>query len=297
MTAPDPAAVLALALLRMEGVGRVTAGRLLARFPSAEALWATPREQVLLRLRGTPNAETLVARLVDGELAGLLEPARRFLEALAERRVAVLTERHPHWPTGLATLRRAERPVVLYAFGPTATLTRPQVALLARPPLPEAAFERAQDLVRRLLAAGVVPTTGLQHGFDAVVLKLAAGMGRPAVAVTSAGLRHVPTALRPAASAAVTAGGTLLAPFPPDHGPFPHDDVERARIMAAMARATTAFAPPTDAPEGKALRWALEHGRPTFVAPAANRPAGAHPLETEADLDRVLAAARDASAA
>ena len=50
---PDrPSPAFALALLSLDGVGRVTAHRLIERFASAEAVRGAPREQVLLRLRG-----------------------------------------------------------------------------------------------------------------------------------------------------------------------------------------------------------------------------------------------------
>ena len=58
---PSPA-VFALALLRLDGVGRVTAHRILEHFGSAETLRETPREQVRLRLRGVPRADETVAK-------------------------------------------------------------------------------------------------------------------------------------------------------------------------------------------------------------------------------------------
>ena len=54
-----------LALLSLDGVGRVTAHRLIEHFPTYDALRATPREQVLLRLKGLPHAERTVGLLFD----------------------------------------------------------------------------------------------------------------------------------------------------------------------------------------------------------------------------------------
>ncbi len=290
---PDASATLALALLRLDGVGRVTAGRLVERFPTLDALRATPREQVLLRLKGTPKAEALVSTLFEDAMADRIGEAEETLGRMADRRIAALTQHHPHWPAGLADLDRSDRPVVLYAFGDTAVLTRPAVALLARPPLDGPAFETAQALVRRLLEREVVPAVGLQHGFDTVVAKLAVGAGRAAVLVASAGLARVPGPMRPAASAAVKAGGLLLSPFPVEHGPFAHDDHERARVTAALARAVALFGAPEDAPERRALTWALAHDRPAFGADTEAGPPlpeRVHRLDRPLDLDWVLAA-------
>ncbi|MDX1532364.1 MAG: DNA-processing protein DprA, partial [Rhodothermales bacterium] len=256
---------LALALLRLDGVGRVTAGRLLRHFPAYETLRACPREQVLLRLKGTPNAEALVAQLFDeAAMRPHLDQAEATRTALAQRQVTALTSHHDHWPAGLDDLARADRPVVLYAFGTPAALTGPVVSLFARPPLEGAAFETAQALVRRLVAAGLTVATGAQHGFDVVVAKLAAAANAPAVLVAHAGLARLPKPLRPHASAAAKAGGVLLSPFAMAHGPFDHDDRERALVQAALARACVFVAPPDGSPEARALAWAVDAGRPVF---------------------------------
>src|SRR5690606_20206812 len=105
------------------------------------------------------------------------------------------------------------------------------------PPLDEAAYERAQALVRHLLGRGVVPVTGAAHGLDVVVHKLATGAGRPAVLVLACGMTRLHRPLRPVVSAAVRAGGLMLSPFAMDHGPYDHDDRTRALVQAALATA------------------------------------------------------------
>ena len=290
---PD-AAAFALALLRVDGIGRVTAHRLLAHFPSYDALRATPREQVLLRIKGAPKAEALVGRLFDEAAMGeRLSGAHAEVEALAARGVAVLAGHDARWPAGLGALDRSARPVVLYAYGDAEVLARPATALLARPPLPGPAFEVAQDLVRLLIAHGVVPVAGAEHGFDVVVHKLCAAAGHPSVLVANAGMAKVPTSMRPAVAATVRAGGLLLSPFPMEHGPFEHDDAERALVSAAMANASAFFAVPPDSHEDRAMRWNLECGKPTFgIAGEAPLPERVHALDRPLDLDWVVAAAQ-----
>jgi hypothetical protein len=78
-----------------------------------------------------------------------------------------------------------------------------------------------------------------------------------------------------------------------DHGPFDHDDVERALVQAAISRATAAFAPAATGPEGRALVWAAANGRPAFHA--GDAPAGAEAsidLRAPGALDLVVDAAR-----
>lgn len=282
----------ALALLDSDGIGRVTAQRLLAHFPTYEALRATPREQVLLRIKGAPNAVALVGHLFDPAMDALLTQAEEKLDALAEKHVAVLTAHDPRWPPGLDDLDRADQSVVLYAYGDADLLARPAAALFARPPLPGPAFEVAQDLTRKLIAHGIAPMTGAEHGFDIVIHKLCASAGHPSVLVANAGFGRIPKPMRPVVSAVVRAGGVLVSPFPMAHGPYDHDDAERALVMAASARASAFFAAPPGSHEARALAWAVEHDRPVFgVEGDEPLPERVHALARPLDLDWVVAAA------
>jgi DNA processing protein len=286
-------AAFTLALLRVDGVGRVTAQRLLAHFPTYDALRATPREQVLLRIKGAPRAADLVTRLFDeDDMRPLLDQTTRAVETFEHRGIAVLTQHDERWPDRLDALDLSDRPPVLYAYGDTELLARPSAALFARPPLPSPAFEVAQDLVRALVRHGIVVAAGVEHGFDVVVHKLCSSANAPSILVTNAGMSRVAKPMRPVVSAAVRAGGLLLSPFPPEHGPFPHDDAERALTMAALARASAFFALQPDSHEERAMTWCLSHDRPAFgVAGESPLPERVHALDRPIDLDWVVAAA------
>lgn len=289
------AAIFALALLQLDGVGRVTAGRLLRHFASLDALRACPREQVLLRIKGAPNGETLVRTLFSEDaMQAPLDAARATLDELSAKKVTALTAHHDHWPSGTDELDRSDRPPVLYAYGHTRALPMPRVAVLLRPPLDDGPFERAQRLVGRLAEAGLGLSTGTAGGADIVLLKRAAAHEVPAVMVAHAGMARVPRSVRPAISGAVRAGGVLLSPFGLTHGPFDHDDYLRALLQTATADAVVFVQPAPEAPEARALQWAADHDRPAFVLGApgtAPLPGGARPLGSDDDLGAVLAAA------
>lgn len=296
MSTADPSALFALALERMDGVGRVTAGRLLDAFPTLHDLRRYPREQVLARIKGAPNAQKLIARLFDDQvMTALHAEAEETVSRLKHRRIDILTPYAEGWPVGLGDLPRARRPVVLYAFGAQEVLYRPIVALLAPAKLMPAPFEQAQALVRYLLQQGIVPATGASTGFDIVVHKLSA-MGptpHPSLLVAPAGMARVQSNLRPSVSAAVRAGGLFLSPFAMNHGPFDHDNTERALVLAALADACIFVAAPPKTPEHDAMTWALEAGRSVFGFRSETHPLpeGVHPLHTEADFEWVAAAA------
>lgn len=260
----------ALALLALDGVGRVTAHRIVERFPTPEALRATPREQVLLRLKGAPNAEATVDALLSPEaLDPLLDQARAQVDALAAKGLHVLAPGDAAWPARLDRLPRSSRPLVVYAYGRLDALRRPAVAVLARAPIEAGPFEAAQALARALAGRGVGVVVGAAHGVDVALQKVAAGAGTPPVAVVGAGLARLEPSVRPAATVLVRAGGLLLSPFPMGHGPFDHDDRERALVQAALGGAVCAVAPGAGTPEDRAAAWAAEAGLPLALVPPA----------------------------
>ena len=133
--APPSPSRFALALLSLDGVGRVTAHRLLERFPTLDSLRATPREQVRLRLKGVPNADQTVATLFDdAAFRPALDRAEAEVTALGAKQIGVLTpggagRQRAGWPTGLDALPRADRPVVLYTYGDAGALAGPSLAV------------------------------------------------------------------------------------------------------------------------------------------------------------------------
>ena len=289
----DDALLFALALRRLPGVGRVTAGRLLARFPTLGALRATPREQVLVRLKGTAGASALVTTLADDAvMAPALDTARAEAAALDARRVRVHAPNLPGWPARLDALDRGDRPALLFTYGDAAVLDRPSAAFFGAPGLDVPAFEHAQNLLRAIAARGVVPVAGLSTGFDVVVHKVAAGLPCPSIAVAACGLGRISPPMRPGATATVRAGGLLVSPFEMEHGPFPHDDGERARTMVALAAVSLFFDPAPGSAEARALLSALALGRPTFgMGPRLPDSTPRLTGDPNADADAVAAAA------
>lgn len=252
----------ALALLSLDGVGRVTAWRLLERFGSAQAVRESPREQVLLRLKGVAHAERTVDAVVSPDFDQVVARAEAQVEALAAKKIAVLTPGASAWPAGLMDLPRAERPVVLYAFGDLKALAWPSLAVLAAAPLDAGPFETVQEVARQTLAQGRGIVTGAATGIDLALQKLSLAAQIPAVAVVGSGLARLAPAMRPGATALTRAGGLLVSPFDMTHGPFDHDDRQRALVQAALGRAVCAAAAPPDSPESRATRWAADAGRP-----------------------------------
>lgn len=266
-------AAFARALLSVDGLGRTTAHRLLDRFPTWDALRATPREQIRLRIKGAPNIDrTLDVILSDTFETEHLSPAREAIEVLRKRGIHTLAPGDRNWPDGLNDLDRSARPVLLYGYGSLEALARPALACLGRPPLDPVAFEASQALARHALAQGVGLVVGAQSGFDVALQKLSLGAKRGAVAVLGCGLAKLEPSLRPSATLLTRGGGLLISPFPMTHGPFDHDDKERALVQAALGRAVTIAGGPEGTPEHRAHAWAEAAGRPTVSLDGTQAP-------------------------
>jgi DNA processing protein len=283
--APDSAAPLrlALALLDVPGVGRATVHRVLHHAASYDALLALPREQLGFRLKGVSKAAELADLLHDPtRFADHLGAADREIEARERQRVALIAPGHPHWPAGLDRISAAKRPVVLYAFGDAALLSRPTLGLLGAAGLDPAAFERAQQLAGEARQRGVGVLTAMDDGFDVATLKRAGG----GIGVCGMGLSRIPPALRPAVMETVRGGGLIVSPFAMEHGPFPHDQSEATRVRLALSTAAVAIDP---APGTHLLRAVERHASGDERATSAlfsvlvrAQADGAHPLDPDA---------------
>ncbi len=289
----SPAAVFAYALEELPGVGRVSAGRLLDSFGTYERLLRFPREQVLLRLKGLPHAADLVATLFDSvKMEELLAASRSRLGELTARNIRVLSPPDKDWPAQLDELPASSRPNLLYGYGDVGLLLRPGVAVVARAPLSDLAFDLAQSLLRRLFAAGVQVLVGTSGGFDVVAGKLASDAGQALVLVASSGLTRIPRTFRPVAAAAVREGGLLCSGFAMGHGPFEHDERDRFLLQSTLAKAVVFVDPGDRTLENEAIVHAVESRRAVFGlrGPRTAIPEAVHVLATPADFDSVIAA-------
>ena len=258
-----------LALLSLDGVGRVTAWRLLEHFGTAEAVRRAPREQARLRLKGVAHADRTLDAIAAPAFDQALARAQARVDALAAKSIAVVTPGSPGWPAGLMDLDRSDRPIALYAFGDLTALGWPALAVLAGAPLDAGPFEQVQAVARQAMAHGRGIVVGAATGVDLALQKLSLAAELPAVAVVGAGLARLAPPMRPGATALVRAGGLLVSPFDMTHGPFEHDERERALVQAALGRAVCVAAPASGSPEDRATAWGASAGRPIALIPPA----------------------------
>ena len=282
-----------LALEGMDGVGRVTARKILDQFGSLGEIERFPREQILNRLRRVQNAAQLVDRLLDQEFVGeALAAAERTIDELARRQVVVLTSEDAGWPAGFEALPKSHRPNVLYTYGNLKLLGEPSVAILGSAPVAEGPFEAAQTLVRKLASAGTIVSCSASDGLDTVIIKILLSENALPLLLAGCGLAKIAAGLRSSVSSAVKTGGLLASSFHMPHGPFEHDVRERTLVQAAIAKATVFIEPQERGFTWDALQWSLDQGKPVFALTTTPLPDRVHVIRDEVDMDWVLAAIR-----
>ncbi|MEZ4698763.1 MAG: DNA-processing protein DprA [Rhodothermales bacterium] len=289
----SPRALLAHALERLDGVGRVSAGRLVRHFESYHALTSYPREQVLTRLKSAPNANRLVDHLFDPQfMEPVLEAAEAELRGLEQSGIQAIAFGDAGWPADFSRLPASDQPNLLYLYGHRRVLEQPLAALFGKAALREEAFDYAQTLVRFLSGRNIHPVIGAAHGFDVVMAKLSVDAATPALMLCASGLAHIAPPLRPTVSATVRAGGALLTSFPMQQPHFPHQDDDQALHMAAIAQAGIFLDPDPGEPAWKAMEWMLENHKAVFAVGNGPHPLPEriHLLETEIDQEWVATA-------
>ncbi len=245
------------------GVGPVGFARLLRRFGSARAAWAS-RPGLLESLPRVPDdAAPALARL---RREGATRVAARV--AAATRRVGgiILTALDPAYPAALSAAD--PRPPVLYLSGDPTSLARPCVAIVGTRRASGYGRSCAAEIAEELAGAGVTVVSGLAIGIDAQAHLAAVAAGGLSVAVLPSPLDRVyPPRHRDLAARLVATGGALISELAPGHSPGKPDFARRNRIIAGLARAVVVVEAPDRSGALLTAAAAIDHGREVFAVP------------------------------
>ena len=271
----------------MDGIGRITAKRIVSHFPDWDTLFNMPYEQIAIRLKGTRELRAIIQSLKKD---ATIQPIWAKVQATVQDRMKKgihtwLTDQdgiQEKWKG----FQKLSPPNLLYGFGNEHLLRQPYVAFLGKPPLQPASFEFAETMIRTLANAQILMAGGLLNGFDTVLLKLTAAAHQPCLMWAGCGLGSVPNSIRSFAVASLRFGGLMVSSFPMAHGIFEYGAYERALLMTALSRAVIVVDMQPDSPEERAVRWAEEHQIPVWYIGS-----GAHPesqlLRHLSDLDNI----------
>jgi DNA processing protein len=222
--------IFSIALTQVPFVGAVTAKQLISYCGSAEAVFQTPKRQ-LLKIPGV-GAQTSEAILQfrDFERAEkeMLFLKRNGLRALLYSD-ADYPERLKHYP---------DAPVLLYARGEAELNPVRTLAVVGTRQPSQHGVAACEEIVRGLMPYNVQIISGLAYGIDAVAHRSALEAGLPTIAVLGHGLSRIyPQQNQGLALEMVERNGALLTEFLSDKGPDRENFPMRNRIVAGMCDA------------------------------------------------------------
>ncbi|MBK8489969.1 MAG: DNA-protecting protein DprA [Saprospirales bacterium] len=222
--------VFKIALTLIPSVGAVTAKQLLSYCGSAEAVFRTPRTQ-LLKIPGI-GLQTASAILNFKNF----DRAEQEIQFLERSEVRALFYLDADYPNRLKHFQDA--PVILYVRGAVNLNPERTLAVVGtRQPSPQG-IAICEDIVKSLLPYNPQIISGLAYGIDGVAHKAALDASLSTLAVLGNGLHRIyPAAHTGLAGEIIRQDGALLTEFLSDIGPDRENFPMRNRIVAAMCDA------------------------------------------------------------
>jgi len=250
-----------------EGVGKVTARKVLSNWSTLQDFRRFPKEQALVRLKGVAKASELIDKLNDIEfMKGKMEEQSRHFESLSARQINLSSFLDDNWPAGLDSLTDYHGPNLLYSYGNRAVFKTKHVSIITKHGVTGESHEFVQKLVRYLLENQMGICTSMNNGMDVVLQKINYDrpIPLPSLMTASYGLAKTPKEYRPQVSKGVQGGGLFFSPFEVSQGPFDHDLGEAHRIQIGVSSVVVFVEPAKDNHALELMKFASAGKRAVF---------------------------------
>ncbi|MDO8299411.1 DNA-processing protein DprA [Lacisediminimonas sp.] len=256
-------------LLRAEGVGPVTARLLLSHFGLPENIFSASYS-TLSRIVPERTARALLAPPTDALKASV----ERAVTWAAEAGNHVITLADPAYPRAL--LDTADPPILLYAKGELALLSRPALAIVGSRNATIQGMQDAQNFAHVVSAVGVTIVSGLALGIDAAAhlgaldaLEQDQQGAGSTIAVIGTGADIVyPARNRPLAHR-IAAAGLILSEYPLGTAATSVNFPRRNRIISGLSRAVLVVEAAAHSGSLITARMALDQNRDVFAIPGS----------------------------
>lgn len=248
-----------LQLIHTPGLGPRRIARLLDRFGSAAAAVAAGSrawQHSGLGIGADSQPPPADAHGIERDLRWLDAPAHH-----------LLTLDDEDYPPGLRPLQDA--PAALYVAGDPSLLWHAQIAVVGSRNPTAGGRDNAADFAAELARAGLVITSGLAAGIDAVAHSAALDAGGSTVAVMGTGPDQIYPAANRRLAARIAAEGVLVSEYPSGTGPRREHFPQRNRIVVGLALGTLVVEAALQSGALISARLAAEAGREVFALPGS----------------------------
>ena len=248
-------------LAHTPGVGRVTVLRLLEHFQTPQAIFSAPPAQL------APFVSPAGRCALASDPPDFARTLDTVLGWLAQSCNHVLTMHDPAYPPLLREI--ADPPILLYAIGQVALLSRPAIAVVGSRNATAQGAANATHFAHALSAAGLGIVSGLALGIDAAAHEGGLRGSGSSIAVIGTGAdRNYPRANHPLAKR-IASEGCIVSEYslgtPPSSANFPR----RNRIISGLSCAVLVVEAAAGSGSLITAKVAAEQGRDVFAIPGS----------------------------
>ncbi|WP_316672415.1 DNA-processing protein DprA [uncultured Tolumonas sp.] len=246
-----------LHLVALPGIGPIKGAKLLQRFAISELISCSSEQ-----LSAGGWNETQIRQWLDFSPSNY----QSIIDWGHEKNQHILHFDHPAYPSLLRNVVGA--PLVLFIAGSLMVMNELQLAIVGSRKPTSDGRDAVQSLTRELVQAGLVITSGLAAGIDAICHQTALQSGGRTIAVQGCGLNQIyPSKHRALAHQMIEQGGALVSEFFPDTLPRPEHFPRRNRIISGLSVGTLVVEAAEKSGSLITARYAVEQNREVFAVP------------------------------
>jgi DNA processing protein len=251
--------------LRLEqaaGVGRSTAGLLLAEFGSPQAIFAAGHDRLAALV--TPAQARALSAPMPGDTAALLERTLAWLRMPGHH---LLTLHDPGYPRLLANI--ADPPLLLYINGRVELLAQPALAIVGSRNASTQGKANAARFAHALSDAGLAIVSGLALGIDAAAHEGALRGAGSTIAVVGTGLDRIYPARNEALARRIAGQGCIVSEYPLGTPAMACNFPRRNRIISGLSAGVLVVEAAAGSGSLITAELAAEQGREVFALPGS----------------------------
>jgi DNA processing protein len=247
-----------LALRLIPGLGTRKAGKLVARFHTAQAIFRASRSE--LEASGLPGS---IAQTIASGCT--FEDAVDQQQKMLETGAALVAINDPRYPTALKEI--SDPPIALFARGRIELLQAVMLGVVGTRRPTAYGMAATERLSPDLAQAGLAIVSGMARGIDTAAHRSVLSVGGDTIAVFGCGVDLVYPAENRNLAAQIAEKGLIISEFPMTSPAYPQNFPIRNRIISGMSVGVLIVEGAQYSGSAITARMALEQQREVFAVP------------------------------